>query len=124
MKKRIPLWISLIVVCAMSTGCPNARQKALSVGLTSLNAARDGFIVYDEQHQDQLVKDATSLEDGQAKLDAYRKLREPVTQAFIVAYSALAVAALDDNMARLVEAGNAATEVYQLVKLLLKGGAK
>jgi hypothetical protein len=111
------LLISAIILCS---GCPN---KSLQVGLASLNAARDGFVAYDAKHQSDIVDAAKSLEEGKASLAEYRTKREPLIQAFAVAYSALAAAALDDTEARLAEAGKTAIEVYRLVKELM-GGSK
>ena len=102
------------------TACPgpDAKERALRSSLTALNAARDGFVAWDKDHQQKIVEEATSLEDGKSKLAAYRAKREPVTQGFVVAYSAIAAAALDRSAAMIVEAAVAAKEVYDLVKLL------
>lgn len=117
--RRLPVVICLLFAAACG---PNAKQKALSYTVTGLNAARDGFVIWDANHQQKIVDDATSLGEGQAALTAYRAKREAVLQAFTVAYSALAVAALDPSAAMLLEALNAAKEVYKLVKDL-SGGA-
>jgi hypothetical protein len=73
--------------------------------LTTLNAARDGFTAWDDDHQHLIVTQATSLEQGKADLDAYRKKREPVIRAFELAYKTLATAALapsTDNLTLLL----------------------
>jgi hypothetical protein len=119
--KRSTAQISLIGVMAfLLSACPgpDAKQKALQTSLTALNAARDGFLAWDKNHQQKIVDEATSLEAGKAALAAYRAKREPVTQAFVVAYSALAVAALEKSAAMILEAALAAKEAYTLVKTL------
>lgn len=76
-------------------GCgPSTRDKAMSTTLLAVNSARDGFIEWDRHHQNALADSATSIEDGMAKLEAYRAKREVVLSAFEVAYRALAVVAI------------------------------
>ena len=112
----------VIVLLAVAAGCgPNARQKALKTSVTALNAARDGFVQWDKHKQAQIVEDATSLDEGKAALKTYRDKRGPVLEGFTVAYAALALAALDDNLARLTEAISAAASVYKLIKGLTGG---
>jgi hypothetical protein len=111
-----------LVILAMVAACgPDAKQQALKYSLTGLNAARDGFVVWDANHQQKIVDDATSLEQGKQALADYRAKREKVLQSFTVAYSALAVAALDPSAEMLVEALAAATEVYKLIKTFTDG---
>lgn len=107
----------LIVLAAALSACgANARQKALRTSLTALNTARDGFSQWDDQHQIGIVKKATSKDEGKAALAAYRTKRQPVIVGFMVAYSAFAAAALDDNTARIAEAAKAAAAVYKIIK--------
>jgi hypothetical protein len=103
---------------------PDAKQKALQTSLTALNAAREGFVAWDKNHQQKIVDDATSLDQGKAALAAYRTKRAPVEQGFVVAYSALAVAALEKSAAMILEAALAAKEVYGLIKILTKDAVK
>jgi hypothetical protein len=58
-----------LVILAMVAACgPDAKQQALKYSLTGLNAARDGFVVWDANHQQKIVDDATSLEQGKQAL--------------------------------------------------------
>lgn len=110
----------LPVVLLLAVGCgPNAKQKALRTTLTGLNAARDGFVGWDNVHQQGIVDDATSLEDGKAKLKAYRAKREKAVVAFEIAYRAVAVAALDMTTANVGEALRAAGDLFDLVRELM-----
>ena len=110
--------LSLVFVLLSACPGPDSKQKALQTSLTALNAARDGFLAWDKNHQQKIVDEATSMEQGKAALAAYRSKREPVVQGFVVAYSALAVAALERSAAMILEAALAAKEVYSLVKML------
>lgn len=111
--------ILLVGALTLVMGCgPNARQKALKTSLVSMNAARDGFTQWDKQKQAVIVADAKTLDEGKKALADHRSKRVPVVEAFTVAYSALALAALDDNAARLLEAVGAVKSVYDLIKTL------
>jgi hypothetical protein len=117
------LSVVLILLAVASCG-PDAKQKALKYSLTGLNAARDGFVVWDASHQQKIVEDATSLEGGKLALATYRSKRESVLHAFNLAYSAIAVAALDPSTEMLMEALKAAREVYLLVKTFTDGAVE
>jgi hypothetical protein len=98
---------------------PNAKQKTLTTTLTGLNAARDGFIAWDNTHQQNIVKKATSLADGQAKLKTYRAKRAKLEAGFAVAYKAVATAALDLKQENLLIALSAVVELYADIRALL-----
>lgn len=87
--------IALALVLAVAGCGPSARDRALSTTLLAVNSARDGFIVWDRQHQNTIIDAATSAEDGEATLGAYRERRTGVMQAFEIAYRALAVGAIN-----------------------------
>ncbi len=109
----------LAAVVAVVASCAN-HQAQLQTSLTLLNAARDGFVAYDDTHQHDIVKDATSLEQGQTELEVYRKKREYVLRGFEVAYKSLAAAALKptvDNLAVL------AADILDLKNTVLGVGA-
>ena len=111
-----------LTVLVLLFACGASQQdQALSYAFTGLRAANEGFIAYDADRQRHIVAEATSLEDGQAKLQAYRARREKYLQALIVAGSALTVAALDPTPANLLAAGAEAKKVYDAVKILTGG---
>lgn len=93
----------------------------MQASLVALNTARDTFVMWDGQHQKGLVAKAESLEDGKKLLADYRSRRQTVVQGFIVAYSALAAAALEDKTEALIEAAVAARSLYALIKALTEG---
>lgn len=114
---RTQLALPVVVVCCLLASCgPSAKQRTLRTTLVGLNAARDGFVAWDYAHQQAIVDDATSLEDGKAKLKEYRQKREKVLVSFEIAYRALAVGALDMSVANIGEALRAADDLYAAVK--------
>jgi len=116
MRRTIPAALVIALALTAPACGGDSKQKALKTSLSALNAARDGFIAWDKNHQDKIVAGATSLDDGKVKLDRYRKTREPVLQGFTVAYSALAAAALSPSVAMILEASKAATGLYALIR--------
>lgn len=107
----------VVALVAATFACgPSARERALSYTLAGLNGARSGFVVFDEVAQTHIVDQATSLESGEAALKAYRAQREPVMQAFMIAYSALAAASVDMSVANIAEAAARAKDLYEAVK--------
>ena len=115
-RRLIPVLLLLGALAPTGACTPSARKTALKTSLVSLDAAREGFVQWDKHKQTTIVADATSLEDGKTALTIHRNKRAPIIEAFTLAYSALALAALDDNSERLTEAINAAASVYRLIK--------
>jgi hypothetical protein len=102
----------LVLMLALLASC-GGRGKAASTAAhlattthEALNASRDVFVAWDAQHQLDLVEQATSLEDGQALLAAYRAKRQVVYAVFQGAYGSVAAVAV---LVPLVEAGKATT---------------
>ncbi len=95
--------VTLLVACigitsAIFGGCAaSQRRDNLHAQLVSVNVARDGFVEWDALHQLEIVSGATTLADGQARLVTYRGARVQITNAFELAYRALAVAALNSD---------------------------
>lgn len=84
----------LLILFILLAACTKvARQDTISAALLATNAARDGFVQYDDVAQARIVAGATSLEEGKAKLVAYREERAKVLALFPVAYYAIAAAA-------------------------------
>lgn len=111
--------IVLILTMLAGQGCgANARQQALRTALTGLNAARDGFVVWDDIHQQSIVDKATSLEDGQAKLRDYRAGREKIVLGFEAAYKLLAIAALEPDVRNILTAVAALKSLYGTLRSL------
>jgi hypothetical protein len=97
MRRTIPVLIVLaaLTACGPRSDGPAIDQTRLGLqtALTATNAARDAFVAWDKDHQARIVEEATSLDDGKAKLAAYRMQRADVSATFVLAYSAIAGAA-------------------------------
>lgn len=87
-----------MVVATVGAACgPNKRAQTITVALTSVNAARDGFLAWDASHQKALVDSATSREEAEASVAHYYERRKPVTDMLVLVYRALAVAATQND---------------------------
>ncbi len=115
----------LLVVIALVAGCgASAREKTLRAAVVSVNAARDGFIAFDLNHQRAILAAHTEREKYDAAIAAYRSKREPVVEAFVVAYRAIGVAAvLVDDDASLGAVGEAVSKLLKAIEDF-KAGAK
>lgn len=103
----------LVLALALAACGPSAQQRALRATLTTVNATRDAFIVWDRGYQSMIVRNARELEQAKRELAAYRAGREHVVLAFEAVYKALAVAALDPSevpVTKAVEAAHAALQ--------------
>lgn len=126
-----------VALAIVAAGCGGSQKetlqradRGLAIALQATSAARDGFTAWDKAHQDQIVRDAESLEAGKAALAHYWTQREPVLKAFVLAYSSIALAssalALYDAgrvgemnvIQKLQEAAAAVEAVLRAVKLL------
>lgn len=105
--------VGAATVVSVSACGPSQRTVALRATLVTVNATRDGFLIFDHAQQLDIVKDAPSLEEGKASLLAYRKARLPVIVALETAYRLIATASLSEGfdlltVARAVEAVSSA----------------
>ena len=106
----------LIIGCAGSR-----RDKTIESTFHALNAAKEGFLVWDESHQSSIVKRAVTFEDGRRDLFVYWEKRDKVVVAFEAGYKAIAFAALDKSEKNVEEAVNRVKEVFELIKTLAEG---
>jgi hypothetical protein len=110
----IGLCVSLVAIPTACSG--NKRQDTLRATVIGVNAARDGFTNWDAAHQKTIVEKATSREEGEAQLVAYREKRAPIVATFEVVYRAIALAATqtdDPSLRSAVAAGAALLEAIQ-----------
>lgn len=128
MRSHLPafvLYLGMFAACvalAAVPGCTkNTRLTTLQASLVAVNAARDGFITWDRQHQSALVQAATSREDAIGKLESYRKERESVIHGFESAYRVLAVAATQTDDPSLKSALAQSAELVAAIKKLTGG---
>ena len=116
MTQRIVL--SVVVLLALGACNESTRQKTLRTTLVGLNVARDGFVAWDATHQQGIVEDAVSLEDGKLRLQTYRTKRESVLLGFEIAYKSLATASLDKSASSILPALAAVKDIYDAVEKL------
>lgn len=110
---------AVALIALLSFGCgPSARDKALQASLISVNAARDGFLTWDDLHQKEIVKEAGTVADGEATLASYRQKRSLIVASFEVAYRALATAAITPSDANWALYLTQAAALYQAIKTL------
>jgi hypothetical protein len=92
----------MLIVVAFSTvltqlalsGCgASARERAIKTAFLATNAARDGFVMFDAQHQLEIVDKAQTKEEGAAALATWRSQRDSVVSLFVVTYYAISAAA-------------------------------
>jgi hypothetical protein len=96
----------------------SSRTKALRVGLVSVNTARDSTVQFSKARESQIVDAATSKEDGQAKLAAWRASVDAVMAALDVAQKAIYDAAILNDAKSASEAGAAIVKALALAKEL------
>jgi hypothetical protein len=113
-----------MVIVLVQAGCggPSKRARTLQTVLVSVNAARDGFDEYDRQQQQHVLEASPTREEYAAEIEAYKKARAPVLQAFEVAYRALAIAALQRDEVSLKQALDQVSDLLGAVNKLTGKG--
>lgn len=109
--------VALVVVIALVAACgPGAREKTLKTTLTGVNAARTAFLVWDAKVQDQIVEQATSLEEGKARLELHRKKRADLLAAFEASYYSIAMASTKTDDINVADVLATAAVLYQVYR--------
>lgn len=102
--------VSALLVLALLlqwAGCggPSATQRSIALATASLDAAHDGFVVWNLEHQKELIDRAVAegKTPAEAKeiLSAFRDRRAAVVMAFMDAFQAAAEALRDPTPATL-----------------------
>jgi hypothetical protein len=83
----------VLLAISCGGGIASRAHKTLAISLSAANAARDSFTAWDKDHQLEIVHNATTREEAEAKLAAYRHTRADVLAGFTVAYTSIAAAA-------------------------------
>ncbi len=109
------MFVSMFLMLLVATpACGGSkRTRTLGATLTAVNAARDGFVAWDHQHQQVLVEHASSRDDADKALADYHGKRAPVVAAFEVVYRAIAVAATQSDGPSLSAALDKAAQLYE-----------
>jgi hypothetical protein len=112
--------IALITIVALVAACgPSARESTIKTTLTGVNVARAAFIAWDDEMQDRIVEQATSLEEGKAKLELHRKKRAELLGAFEASYYAMALAATNPNDLSVADVLATAAVLYRTYKSIV-----
>lgn len=111
---------TIIAIACLSMAIPscgaNQRQTTLHASVVSLNAAREAFAVWTEKHQDDLIAGKTKAE-AEAAVAEYRSSKEEVVViSFGVVYSALALAATQNDDASMKSALEQADRLLAALK--------
>lgn len=125
-RRRLPLWLLTFLLCAPLTLAPAVITASAGCGksallqdtLTGLDVARVAFTRFDRDHQQRIVAEAKTLEEGTQKLRAYRLVREKVVLAFELAYRLIATAALEPEDFKIEIAIQAALDVHRIFQQL------
>lgn len=117
---------AIVALCALPMGCTNTqRQSTLKAALITADVSRDAFVAYDASAQTTIVNESKSLEDGKAKLAAYRAAREKVVVVFSSTYHAIASAAIANDDQSMTGLAAALTQLYLALKPYINvGGAQ
>jgi hypothetical protein len=117
--RRVILAAVILPFILLAISCAGSRQqKTIESTFHALNAAKDGFLIWDNSHQQSIVNRATSFEEGRIKIFVYREKREAIISAFEVAYRAIALAALDKSETNVDEALKRAKDVFDAIRIL------
>ena len=113
-------WFGFSFVGMTACGA-NKRQDTLRSTLVGLRAARDGFTAWDLSHQKSIVEAATSREEAESKVAAYRERRTSILSSFEAAYLALALAATQSDDPSLKSALVMSAELLDVLRALMVG---
>lgn len=121
MRQRASLSLLVLILGLVAACNGSQRQKTLRATLVGMNAARDGLVVFDKSHQLAIVEKATTREDGEQQLAAYRAKRAPVVDGFELAYRLLALAATQNDDPSLKAALEASKSMLEAIRSLTGG---
>lgn len=82
----------LLAACASRQKTIESAERGLGAALGAVNATREVFVAWDAARQEEIVAAATSLDAGKVALAKHRALRGRLAEAFVLAYSSIALA--------------------------------
>lgn len=117
----MPAPIRVLVVALALVACgPSARQQTLRATYVAATSAKAGFLAWDREQMQHISRMATSVDDGLAKIAAYKDKRSPVVGAFEAVFHLLAEAAIDDDRP-LADALKKTEDLRQSLRVLTNG---
>lgn len=117
----LALFASCMLVFGVTSCGPSQRQKTLYTSLVAVNAARDGFTTWDIQHQRDIIAKATSREEKDANIGAYREKQGKIVLGLLAVYNAIALAGTSTDEASLKSAVEQAKDLISAITKL-RGG--
>lgn len=88
----------LLMFIPLNSGCgANTRQAEVRDSLVTLDTAAQAFTSYDALHQQDIVAKATSREEAEKNLQAWRDRRAVAVYTLSAAYRAVSLVATDDK---------------------------
>lgn len=119
MRRPVVPRIVPILIVALLAGCgASARTKVLRTSLVALNVARDTLRTTSKEREMQIVDQASSKEEGRAKLDAWRAIIDKVDAAIDDGYDAILAASILNDAPSASAAGAAVAKALALVREL------
>lgn len=115
------IFLAMVAITPACSG-PNKRTRVLQHTVAAVNAARDGFLAWDRQHQLAILDKANSREEAIAKREEYLVKWRVVMESFTVAYQALIVAATQTDTLSYQAALAASADLLDTLKKLMGGG--
>lgn len=106
--------VALVLLLTLVACTARQRRASLRVTLGAVDSARAGLIVWDAQAQGQIVKNATSLDDGLQRFEIHRSKRDKVVRAFELVYRAIAIAASVPSDPNMVNSRTAVTDLWHV----------
>lgn len=120
---RLALALNLLLMLLMLATCsPAQRSKWIDLTASSLDTSSKIFVEYDLKKKNSIVDEAKTEVEARTELDHYYRRRQRVVELFVIAYRALATAAiLNDSQS--IEAMLAAfNQLEPMLKVFLEGG--
>lgn len=116
---KTPTKAILLSILVLFAACgPTARETALRTTLVTVDAARDGFEAWDQEHQGKLIATAQTGDEARASVASYREKRLVVINGFDLAYKAIAHAAVLLDDASIANALAAAADLKTAIEAL------
>jgi hypothetical protein len=119
---QIPIVALLLLLGACAQGCaPTTRASTINATKAAYEVSASALTSYSTEHQETIVDQATSAEDGKAKLAAFRAKRDQARKALAIASAAIAVAAALNDDPSLVGMQKAMQQVLDAFIQLTQG---
>ena len=111
-----------LLAFTMGAACSaTTRRDTIRDTFIALNGARDAFVAWDAGHQQVIVDQATTRQQAEAEVGAYRQTQTKTQEAFTVAYQALTLAATQSDSPSLDTAIKISRDLIASITALIGG---